>query len=1409
MRRFKVYAPAVTAPTMTATVAAPVVYRAAAAPAKPAAPKPAPAPKPMPTAAQAQTEVNREDDFVAAGLVPAGKPVTAGRVALVPPGGSYTAPAGTDLRCFIHRDGSGVKFAGAAGEIALDPPEVLAEFGPLVPDARRLLAANAPAGPVAAPKLAPKPVAKPAPKPAAPVRRAADADVAPAADAAAAVARAAKSAGSPLPATARAKLEGSYNADLGAVRVHTDSAADAAARSVHAHAFATGPDVYFRSGQYRPDTPAGEKLLAHEVAHTVQQAGGGGEVAKHADPAEVPVTSPGDRVEREAEAAADAAVRGRPAALAPSGGVVARLAEAPAPKAPASPAAKKDSAPLPGKPAAKTDAAPPPADAKPKGKDKPPGDEKGKPPAEAKGKEKKPARPGGEPAEGGGLEAVVAGVKDAAGDQKEHTPAEQAATQAEQAADVTPDQAAGLGKGDQVKAMAGKQPNKFDREQFKKALRDKIAALQADDAKNIKDGDKAGQINAAVKGEVAAGKQAAGGEVTQAAKQEPPAGEPKKGADLPKAEPGAAPKVDGGKAVPPPVPDEKVSMAGESAAIDEKMAAAKVTPEQLGKANEPAFQAAADARATAQAQAEALPTQARDAEAKTLGAAKAEAAAATEGGLAAMHGKRAEALTGGQDKQADGKAKHEAARKKVTDELTLIYTDTKAAVDKRLEQLDKDVATTFDEGADEAKSNFNWFIGAKLLVHYATGGWIVDAFTGGDSKEEIFKEGRDKYLADMEVVIDRVATVVETGLTEVVGLIEAGRVKLEAALARLGPDEQAVGQEVAAGLRDQFAQMEQSVEAKQAEIVDSVAQKYTAALKEVDSTIAALRDPVGAVIGMAVDAVAGVIETILKMKELLMSALAKAGEAIDLILADPIGFLGNLVAGVKQGVQNFVGNIGTHLKKGLMDWLFGALAQAGIQMPDKFDLSGLLSIVLQVLGLNWANIRKRAVAILGENVVKALETASEIIVALVTKGPAGLWEYIKEQAAALLETLKEGVKSFVIESVIVAGVKWLIGLLNPASAFVKACLAIYDIVTFIINRGQQILEFVNAVLDSILSIAKGNIGPAAAAVEGALARAVPVAIGFLASLIGIGDLGEKLKKVIDKIQAPINKVIDWLIKKAASLVKAVGKALGIGGKEKKPDADPTMEDGVVAQPFSMAGEGHTLTAKVKGGQLQILVASDEMVLQSALSRAIKQLDEDEQFPRRKAILARLHQAHVLADYNTIIKDWNDQRQSGRFPDFLKSKVLKIVASLTDLGGMDIHSLDELFGRMKRGNGPYSHLADPTDVGPGKPFTSAQRTLILAENRKIHGVTAPKAVSDFSGAVLDDSVPANQPDKPNIDHDFPKSAGGTNSYSNAKVLARDENALKSATITNPLPFAVPQNNQPAKPTVIRRPKPQTP
>jgi hypothetical protein len=80
--------------------------------------------------------------------------------------------------------------------------------------------------------------------------------------------------GQPLPEPTRAFFESRFGWDFGGVRVHTDGTAATTARRLRARAFTIGRDIVFDAGEYAPATTAGRSLLAHELAHIVQQAPG-------------------------------------------------------------------------------------------------------------------------------------------------------------------------------------------------------------------------------------------------------------------------------------------------------------------------------------------------------------------------------------------------------------------------------------------------------------------------------------------------------------------------------------------------------------------------------------------------------------------------------------------------------------------------------------------------------------------------------------------------------------------------------------------------------------------------------------------------------------------------------------------------------------------------------------------------------------------------------------------------------------------------------------------------------------------------------------------------------------------------------------------------------------------------------
>lgn len=131
-----------------------------------------------------------------------------------------------------------------------------------------------------------------------------------------AVASAASSSGSALPDTVMRKFESSLGADLSSVRVHTGGASEHAAHAVGAKAYTMGQDIHFGASQYDPHSDAGQHLLAHEVAHTVQQGGGTPQRQNKLE-----VSTPFDAAEHEADSAAAAMVSGRSFAVTMGAGV--------------------------------------------------------------------------------------------------------------------------------------------------------------------------------------------------------------------------------------------------------------------------------------------------------------------------------------------------------------------------------------------------------------------------------------------------------------------------------------------------------------------------------------------------------------------------------------------------------------------------------------------------------------------------------------------------------------------------------------------------------------------------------------------------------------------------------------------------------------------------------------------------------------------------------------------------------------------------------------------------------------------------------------------------------------------------------------------------------------------------------
>ena len=307
--------------------------------------------------------------------------------------------------------------------------------------------------------------------------------------------------------------------------------------------------------------------------------------------------------------------------------------------------------------------------------------------------------------------------------------------------------------------------------------------------------------------------------------------------------------------------------------------------------------------------------------------------------------------------------------------------------------------------------------------------------------------------------------------------------------------------------------------------------------------------------------------------------IKRTGAAMKNILKNPLPFMSNLIRAAKRGFQSFADNIGTHLKTGLIDWLTGSLP--GVYIPKAFELGELVKFVFSVLGISWQNIRQKLVKAIGETAVKALETGFDIVVTLVTKGPAAAWDKIQEHLTNLKDMVIGGITDFVISTIVKKAVPKLIAMFIPGAGFVSAIISIYDTIMVFVNKISTIIQVVTGFLDSIAAIAAGAIDAAAKKVESILARLLSLAINFLAGFIGLGKVADKIMGVIEKVRGVVDKAIDalinWIVtaaKKLGAFVVAKAKALFDWAF-----ADSTFKDGKGATHKVFINEDGVLTVE--------------------------------------------------------------------------------------------------------------------------------------------------------------------------------------------------------------------------------------
>ncbi|MCJ8291225.1 MAG: hypothetical protein MJK07_15735 [Flavobacteriales bacterium] len=823
---------------------------------------------------------------------------------------------------------------------------------------------------------------------------------------------------------------------------------------------------------------------------------------------------------------------------------------------------------------------------------------------EGDGKKKKAA-----PKKSAGFLATVKNIKTTTEEQVEHDPVEQLADEAQAAAISPPSERVSGAQAAQVDEMDKQEPQVFDAATFKSMLMERIKEMQLpknnEQADDFENNNNIKEVNTASKEDVQKEKNAAAGAIEGANAAEPNTeGVEERIADpLIPVNPGKKPKsAKANKAIPDKRPDSEVNqpIKEETAKVDDKMAENDVTDKQLEISQEPKFEKALSSKQEAKAEAEKAPEKLRQDEKGVLNESGEKAEGTSQEqleGMNVLRGTAVQNVVGGQQETGE---KDTSERGRIASEINTIYETTKKDVDVILETLDTDVNTKFEAATTRAKEGFENHVALKMARYKAKrySGWRGAARWGWDllaglpdEVNEFFVTGRQVFVDVMDAEITVISEIVATKLNEAKQRIETGKQEVTDYVDELPANLKSLGKEAADDIQDKFDELTEDVNAQQDDLVDSLADQYSAALDEVDERIEEMKAANRGLIGMVMDFIDGVIETIRKLKEAINNLLSAIASVIGVILADPIGFMGQLFEGIGKGIDLFKANIEKHLIGGLLAWLTGSLGPMGITVPDDiFSLKGIFDLVMQVLGMGWDFMRAKAVRMMGEPMVNALESGFEMFKLFAKEGVAGIWEYLKDQFSDLKETVMGAIKSMLITKVIEGGIKWLLSLLIPGAGFIKAIMAIKDIIVFFVESAIMLIP---AITKGILALAGGSIAAVGAALEEGLGRLIPLIIGLFARLIGLGGLTKRVMKIFKKIRKRIDKAVNKLLKKA----KKAGRKLMRKKKGKKGDAKKIKEENKIGKP-------EELTAKDKSEHKKI---ADKIV--TSLKEGPKKGDE--------------------------------------------------------------------------------------------------------------------------------------------------------------------------------------------------------
>lgn|GEM_PF-907908 len=642
-----------------------------------------------------------------------------------------------------------------------------------------------------------------------------------------------------------------------------------------------------------------------------------------------------------------------------------------------------------------------------------------------------------------------------------------------------------------------------------------------------------------------------------------------------------------------------------------------------------------------------------------------------------MQKEREAGLGSARGSQVSTKGSLEDKKKEVTDHINKIYEDVNKQVQDKLTKLKTDSLAAFDREEAAASAAFENNVNTKMEKfkderYSGLGGKynkVRDWFLGIDDLpqvKQIFEEEKAIYVNRIDNAISKIINDSQKVIDECKTLIGNARKEIEEYVKGLSPALQKIGEEAEKEIKKKLDELDEKVNKAAEELKEELAKKRAEAIANIEKKIEQMKEEMSGFLSkmgdLLVDAALKffkwALETAGHSVDEIMGIINKGKAVLTAIVSDPVQFLKNLAAAVGGGVKNFGANIMKHLGEGFMNWLTGQLNSLPIQLPEKFDLKGIVSLTLQVLGLTYASLRSKLSNKVGEDKVQMAETGVELMMEVKDKGPIAMYDMMAGKADSIKNEFVEGAKEWAITNLIKQGLIRLATMINPAGAIVQAVLGIYNGIIFLVNNWDRILAFVNSVFDSIASIASGAIAQASAFVEKTMAQTIPLILDFIAQQLNLSGIAERITKIIHRIRKPIDhvidKVIDWITKKVKKLAE---KVFGKDKKGKKDKIDKQDKDKENSEHydeldwwdnksnFEAADHGrHTLYYKGEGPNAQLYLRSNEALFKAQLAHARSTTDPSDHENLKNIGLA---ESYYDSNVKPVEEKLRDMQQKGR------------------------------------------------------------------------------------------------------------------------------------------------------------------